>query len=425
MDIYNPGHGSMPMPMYMPMRQSEGLFSQFQNFMRGNPLMSTILGGAGSLIGSGLNFLGQHMQNSWNERMWNEMNEYNTPEAQIQRFLDAGVNPAAAVASVTGTPNMTTMAQTGASSATAQGDLGEIGANANIRFSESENLQAQKEVAEAQKDYIESMTTGQDITNKWLDAKENASLKKLLQEGRISESTANMLAVDEFYKGREAAGHWMQTQLRISQMAQECKNLEADYFNKLAEYKVLMTQAGLNEALIQKAFSDIGLNNAQIAHLDHLNTYYDASAAVQWQNVNESKARTMLTQIQVEFEARYNDIFMNGGPDMRSDTNANLMYAIYSGNTALAKEICNGITAQTMSVGQGRFNSPDYNMDKAIDIFGDAMNLFGMFNFGGATRSTGKVTSKTYENKYNPGTKKFERTLTGETFTESSNSMFK
>lgn len=32
-------------------------------------------------------------QNAFNERMWNQMNEYNTPAAQMQRFTDAGINP--------------------------------------------------------------------------------------------------------------------------------------------------------------------------------------------------------------------------------------------------------------------------------------------------------------------------------------------
>lgn len=32
-------------------------------------------------------------QNVFNERMWHQMNEYNTPAAQMQRFTDAGINP--------------------------------------------------------------------------------------------------------------------------------------------------------------------------------------------------------------------------------------------------------------------------------------------------------------------------------------------
>ena len=32
-------------------------------------------------------------QNAWNYKMWNEQNAYNTPEAQVQRLRDAGLNP--------------------------------------------------------------------------------------------------------------------------------------------------------------------------------------------------------------------------------------------------------------------------------------------------------------------------------------------
>lgn len=33
-------------------------------------------------------------QNDYNEQMWNKQNEYNSPAAQMQRFKDAGLNPA-------------------------------------------------------------------------------------------------------------------------------------------------------------------------------------------------------------------------------------------------------------------------------------------------------------------------------------------
>lgn len=39
-------------------------------------------------------------QNQWNLEQWNRQNEYNTPSAQMQRYLDAGINPYFALGNV-------------------------------------------------------------------------------------------------------------------------------------------------------------------------------------------------------------------------------------------------------------------------------------------------------------------------------------
>jgi len=57
-----------------------------------------------SIIGGGLSSLGQFSANSsnlkiarenrqWNLEQWNRENAYNTPQAQMQRYVDAGLNP--------------------------------------------------------------------------------------------------------------------------------------------------------------------------------------------------------------------------------------------------------------------------------------------------------------------------------------------
>ena len=39
-------------------------------------------------------------QNAFNERMYNQMQQYNTPAAQMQRYTDAGINPYIAAGNV-------------------------------------------------------------------------------------------------------------------------------------------------------------------------------------------------------------------------------------------------------------------------------------------------------------------------------------
>lgn len=61
-----------------------------------NPAASAISGGFG-IVGSGLSYLFNkklaEQQNQYNIDMWKMQNEYNSPQAQMQRFKDAGLNP--------------------------------------------------------------------------------------------------------------------------------------------------------------------------------------------------------------------------------------------------------------------------------------------------------------------------------------------
>lgn len=45
------------------------------------------------------------MNNDFNERMWNQNNEYNTPSAQVQRLIDAGINPSSQYGSYSNVSN--------------------------------------------------------------------------------------------------------------------------------------------------------------------------------------------------------------------------------------------------------------------------------------------------------------------------------
>lgn len=62
-----------------------------------NPFGSAVSGGMG-LLGSYLNYKYnsklQDKQNQFNLQMWNLQNEYNSPQAQMKRYEEAGLNPA-------------------------------------------------------------------------------------------------------------------------------------------------------------------------------------------------------------------------------------------------------------------------------------------------------------------------------------------
>lgn len=50
----------------------------------------------------GLNYLNRKLENADNMRMWERMNQYNTPAAQLSRLIAAGANPTAAMSAILG-----------------------------------------------------------------------------------------------------------------------------------------------------------------------------------------------------------------------------------------------------------------------------------------------------------------------------------
>ena len=59
------------------------------------PVMGAVVGGpVGLAAGAGLGTMfGREDDRETQQQLWNETNAYNTPAAQKQRFLDAGLNP--------------------------------------------------------------------------------------------------------------------------------------------------------------------------------------------------------------------------------------------------------------------------------------------------------------------------------------------
>lgn len=65
--------------------------------MNGAAVAGAAVQGGFGILGSGLNYLFNkrlaEQQNQYNIDMWNMQNEYNSPQAQMQRFQEAGLNP--------------------------------------------------------------------------------------------------------------------------------------------------------------------------------------------------------------------------------------------------------------------------------------------------------------------------------------------
>lgn len=136
----------------------------------------------------------------WNEQKeydyqkWQETNAYNTPAAQKQRYLDAGINPSLAMSNLSsGTADSTAGGQ---SIPTTNPTRFESPANARIATAQN-ILNTAQSISDQFKNYQDAQQTA--IQNQWMNAEKAVNLGKeigntnLIKEGVYSAQRANRL----------------------------------------------------------------------------------------------------------------------------------------------------------------------------------------------------------------------------------------
>ena len=323
----------------------------------------------GSAIGAGLNFASQMMQNRQQEYFYNQ---YMSPSARMAQMQAAGINPNLAAQGISGAsaPQMTAAAPTNAYTGIGE----QLGNSVNNALTASA-IKAEINKTNAETKLTESLNVEKTTTNKYLDHMQQATLENLVNQGTISKHQANIIAVDDYYKGAEAAAHLEQTYLAIDKMAAELKNAEQEYFNLLAQEYATMMAGDLSKAQINKVFSDIGLNNAMIERIAHEVDNLDASTMATMQSISESQSRERVNRVAAQYQEKVLSVWTNSDFDMNSDVNSNFQRLCMEGKIDQAKTLLQGTEAMILNQGEARFHSKDYNMDKLIDVVGFATRL--------------------------------------------------
>jgi len=229
----------------------------------------------------------------------------------------------------------------------------------------------------AETELTNSLNVEKTTTNKYLDAMQNAALRNLVNQGTISEHQANIIAVDDYYKGAEAELHFQQSYVALQQMSAQLQNTQQEYFNLLAQEYATMMQGQLSEAQIQKVFSDIGLNNAQIEKIAHETVNIDAATMATMQNISESQSRERLNRAHAQYQEKVNEVWNNSGWNMNSDVNSNFYSMCMQGDYKGAEKLMQGTQALIMNEGNARFKSKDYKFDHLVGVIGMATKLAG------------------------------------------------
>lgn len=323
----------------------------------------------GPILGALANFGSTVYQNRQQEYFYNK---YMSPAARMAQMRAAGINSNAAAEGIAGSsaPQMTA-----ATPNNAFGALGEaLGNSANTALT-ADVLHSEARKNNSEAGLNDSLNTEKTITNKYLDRMQSAALNKLRQEGRIDESTANMLAVDEAYKPATAYANYSQLMLNLGKTATELELLSANIVHEYAAAYQAMMAASLSEAQIHKVFSDIGVNNAMIEKISHECNEIDARTAATYQEINESTARTTLIGIQTKFQQDYYDIWQNTGFNWNSDVEKSIVGAWANMHQDEATRMQKGLKQYIRSLGDARSESKDYTFDKLIDIYGHLTRL--------------------------------------------------
>lgn len=231
----------------------------------------------------------------WQENMWNLSNKYNSLSSQRARAQKAGMNPDLMYGS--GATNVAANTPPGAQAeGVAPADMSAIAnkrtlGDAVAQAAQNSLIDAQRRNIEADTQKKQSETKGQDITNKNLD--------EMLTTGILSTKANIDKTLADAGLSREQTNVAKETITQIRQTVEQSKATVADLMNQIANRNASQAQQwirirmekALNDAEIQKRFSEIGLNRAQtqrlvtllpseLANLDSQTSVNNATAAL-------------------------------------------------------------------------------------------------------------------------------------------------
>lgn len=257
-----------------------------------------------SIINRNWNARQAEKQRDWTLEMWNRENEYNTPSAQVQRLIDAGLNPNLAYGQLSMSPIGAGAGAEASSSAMADwssfGDLG-------LRMAQIQNLNAQTHKTEKSTE----LTAAQIVTEMERSGLVRAEAEKLAAE--IPQVTAEVNRLN-------ASVRLMQQQImteRVNRkMMQQQYKFESDTYDARvgsirAKFRCDDAEANfINRTLL--ASINLANANAHAAHGAAYRSYTGANtdvalACYYLSNVRYVHSQTDMVNLQKDVYAKYGE----------------------------------------------------------------------------------------------------------------------
>lgn len=237
-------------------------------------------------------------QNEFTEEMWNKQNAYNTPEAQMERMREAGINPNTAAGAIAGSGAGSADSVSSASAPSVNSAVPTVGSIwSNAATSAQEAMKRTSEINNINEDTANKKedTLFKRIQNRWEDRIKNQTLENMKKDGLIKDENIQLLKTSNKYADREHEANLdillqqkenMEKELekidaekekalqeinesveRIKLMGIEGENLKAD-----TRYKDAMTQ----KAQIEKEFEEHRTDCFKAHNIDPLSDPIDA-----------------------------------------------------------------------------------------------------------------------------------------------------
>ena len=241
-------------------------------------------------------------QNAFNERMYNQMQQYNTPAAQMQRYADAGINPYIAAGNVQ-TGNVQSALQSAPAPQMQAAQMqpvtgpGDAMMNAGAQISSIVGQYAQNALALAQAKKTEAEAN-------WVDRLNAANVLKLNSSSRLDDGQSSLLGLDYKIKS-ETLGNYIKSS-DLSVINQQLVNEQLEVITQSARLENALKNIDLGiqskygeqmfKAQLAKTIAEAFATNASVRQRD-------AQIAIDRQNANTNAKNAETNRINARTNA--------------------------------------------------------------------------------------------------------------------------
>lgn len=222
----------------------------------------------------------QQQQQEWQEYMWNKNNEYNDPASQIQRLRDAGVNPNTAAGSMGATSQAQMPQQPTIPSSNPMMSPGFDFGNGISTGLNAEQVRANIDKTNAEKDYIDSQTEGKNLENAVYLTDKNVQWAVSHSQVALNEANEKYIASVLTNKTQKEIDNLVKT----GELIEEQKKQVREEINLVKEReKTERSQQGLLGSLQEESESRTGVNkvNQEVLELERKYSSITVNASVE------------------------------------------------------------------------------------------------------------------------------------------------
>lgn len=307
-------------------------------------------------------------QNAFNERMYNQMQQYNTPAAQMQRYNDAGINPYIAAGNVQ-SGNAQSALQSAQPLPLHTAQVMPVDAFKDT-FSQIGNVISQY----AQNDLALSQAQKNRAESNWIDRLNGAQLNKMSAETNNLYQQGSLLGLDYKMKN-DTLGNYIKLS-DLSVLNAEKTNEQLDVITQSARLENALKNIDLGiqskygermfVASLSKTLAESFATNASVRQRD-------AQIAIDKQNAN-TNAKNAQTNAAVG-GAQINNLIQQAiktaeettGIKIDNDTSAKIQKFVIDTYHSDAKDAANRASSSYHGARMSKMDADQYPIDKTID----------------------------------------------------------